>query len=235
MWKKTTIAVGLTIIAGTGMAAGSGMSSGGPSAQAGATDTGSAKALFQRLDTNNDGVLSQSEAQANAEVAELYSSMNNSASIQSDPQANKNDINTNGVTLNQFEAGMTAANGGAAGPSVSGGQTYTIMKDGSHHMSSQAAKKAHNGMMHDQQRMQQAGQAMHNTSSQMRQNAQDKMSGMQDNANDGMSQAQSNMQHRRNQMHNQMRDEASSMQQSASDRMDEGTRNLPSSDSENKY
>ncbi|WP_423823093.1 hypothetical protein V5738_03880 [Salinisphaera sp. SPP-AMP-43] len=233
MLKKTAIAVGLTMVAGTGMAASGGLSSDGPTAQAAATDTGSAKALFQRLDTNNDGVLSQSEAQANDQVAELYSSMNNSTSIQSDPQANPTDINANGVTLNQFEAGMTAASGGAAGPSVEGGQVYTIMKDGSHRMSSQAAQKAHNGMMHGQQRMQQASQAMQNTSSQMRQNAQNKMSSMQHSAGHDMSQAQSNMQHRRNQMQDQLRDEARGTPQSANDRMNADAQTLPSADNDN--
>lgn len=214
MFKKTAIALGLAMVAGTGMAAGNGMSmNAGASAgttQAGATGSSSLAAEFHKLDANGDGVLSPSEAKANAKVAKLYSSMNTGASIQTDPQAKKSDESTGGVTLNQFEAGMQAASGGSAGPAVSGGQTYTVMRNGSKQLKSQAGSMSNNAMSRSQQSIQSAGQATRNTASQMNSSAQNKMSGMRNSMQNKTSQMRSNIQSQTD----HMRDSAQSMQNS---------------------
>lgn len=220
MFKKTAIAFGLAIVTGSAFAAsgmgalsdasvGAGASAGGT--QAGMSTSGSLAAQFHKLDTNGDGVLSPSEAKADPTVAKLYDSMDNNASIKTDPHAKKGNESPGGITLNQFEAGMQAARGGAAGPAVSGGETYTVMKNGSKRMMPDSDHNAGNAMNRTQQSMQSAGQSMNNTASQMNQSAQDRMSGMQNNMQNGASQNRSNMQSQTDHMRNNA---AQTMQQS---------------------
>lgn len=214
MFKNTAIALGLAMVtgaafAGTGMSATgqAGASTGG--GQASMSSNGSLTAEFHKLDTNNDGVLSPSEAKANPRVAKLYDSMDTNASIKSDPHAKKSDESSAGITLNQFKAGMHAATGGAAGPAVSGGETYTVMKNGTKRVISNSEQKAGNTMKRTQQGMRSAGQSMRNSASQTSQSAQDRMSGMKNNMQNQASQMQSQA--------NGMRNTASqSMQRSGS-------------------
>lgn len=85
-------------------------------------------ALFKQLDANGDGLLSQEEANAVPTLGEAYESFNTHATIQ---QPAKN-AHEDGITLQQFEAGMQAAKrSGAFGPAVSGGEKYWVYPDGS--------------------------------------------------------------------------------------------------------
>ncbi|AWN14721.1 hypothetical protein [Salinisphaera sp. LB1] len=178
MLKKTAIAFGLAIVTGSALAASGMGASGNTGASAGAAQAGSTSsraslaAEFHKLDTNNNGVLSRSEAQANPTVAKLYDSMDTNASIKSDPRAKKSDVSAGGITLKQFEAGMQAAHGGTAGPAVSGGQTYIVMKNGSKRKLPKTTQKAGDAMNGAQQSMQSTGQSMSNTASPMRNNMQ---------------------------------------------------------------
>ena len=99
------------------------------------------------------------EAQANPAVAKLYKSLETDESIKTDPAADNADAAQNGVTLKQFKAGMHAATGGAAGPAVTGGDTYTVMKDGTKKKMESGAAKAKSGMMHAEKDVKQAGSA----------------------------------------------------------------------------
>lgn len=228
MFKKTAIAFGLAIVTGTSFAAIAGTEG---SMQAGmdanTQSSGSVAALFQKLDTNNNGVLSQSEAQANPTVARLYDSMNTGASIKTDPKAEQGADQAGGITMAQFRAGMEAASGGTAGPAVSGGQTYTVMKDGMTHQADNAMSGAKHAMHSTRDSMKAEGEAMHS-----------KMhNGMSRMGND-MSNARSNMSDRADRMgsamHNDMSNARQNMQsqtgmssqsqrmQSGSDAMDNG-------------
>lgn len=85
-------------------------------------------ALFEQLDANGDGLLSRQEAAAVPSIADVYDSLDTRATIQ---QPSKN-AHAAGITLQQFEAGMQAADtSGAFGPAASGGQTYLVYPDGS--------------------------------------------------------------------------------------------------------
>lgn len=197
MFKNTAIVFGLVMVTGSAFAAGSGMGGGMNS-----SGSGSLTAEFHKLDTNGDGVLSPSEAKANDKVSKLYGSMNTNASIKSDPRAKQGDASTGGITLNQFQAGMQAASGGTAGPAVSGGQSYTVMKDGSKRMMSNSAQQAGSTMDRTQQRMQSAGQSMNNTASQMKQSAHDRVSAGQNSMQNDASQMRSDAQTQTDRMRN---------------------------------
>ncbi|MES1926605.1 hypothetical protein [Salinisphaera sp. T31B1] len=111
MLKQITI-VSLVAIAGTALAQGD----------------DSASAMFQRLDSNGDGVISQSEAEADARVSRLYDTLDTRGTIENSAA----NANAEGITQAQFEAGMTAAQrSGAVGPAASGGETYKVYPDGS--------------------------------------------------------------------------------------------------------
>lgn len=198
MFKKTAIALSLAMVAGTGFAqTGAGTDTGASaSANVGGTNAGvststTASAMFKKLDVNGDGVLSATEAKANPQVADLYESMDTNASIKTDPKAGKGDGNVEGVTLDQFKAGIQAAAAGSAGPAVSGGGIYTQMRDGTMKKTGEAKSKLQGAMggasntgasttnsmsskMQDKKRM--MSDKMHSTST----NASNKMSGMKD-------------------------------------------------------
>jgi len=83
--------------------------------------------LFERLDTDSDGMLSQAEADANPRVSELYESLDTSNTLEEHARNSQP-----GISPDQFEAGMTAADSsGAVGPAASGGETYKVYPDGS--------------------------------------------------------------------------------------------------------
>ncbi|MGN8197588.1 hypothetical protein ACS8Y6_02725 [Salinisphaera sp. RV14] len=177
MLNKTAIVFGLAMVTSSAFAASGMGASGNTGASAGAAQAGTSSrvslaAEFHKLDTNNNGVLSRSEAQANPTVAKRYDSMDTNASIKSDPRARKSDVSAGGITLKQFEAGMQAAHGGTVGPAVSGGETYIVMKNGSKRKLPKTTQKAGNAMNGTRQSMQSAGQSMSNTASQMRNNMQ---------------------------------------------------------------
>ena len=96
MFNKTAIAFGLAIVAGTAVAAptdsmdtsananvSANASTAGMNASAGAGHDMAAH--FKKLDTDGNGVLSMSEAQANPTVAKLYESLKTNESIKTDP------------------------------------------------------------------------------------------------------------------------------------------------------
>lgn len=92
------------------------------------TGATSLPALFKQLDANGDGLLSRQEAAAVPSIANAYDSFDTQSTIQQ-PDDNAHPA---GITLQQFQAGMQAANrSGAFGPAVSGGQTYLQYPDGS--------------------------------------------------------------------------------------------------------
>lgn len=132
MFKKTAIALGLVIAAGSAAAA-QDHSQGAEHANENAMH-GQVTALFQKLDTNNDKVISKQEAQADPRVAKLYSKLMTNDSIKTDPAAEPSDTQPGGITLNQLQSGMEAASGGTVGEAVSGGETYTVKEDGSKKM-----------------------------------------------------------------------------------------------------
>jgi len=153
MFKKTAIALSLAMVAGTGFAQTDTSTDTGASASvnAGGTNAGiststTASAMFKKLDVNGDGVLSATEAKANSQVADLYESMDTNASIKTDPTAGKGDGNVEGVTLDQFKAGIQAAAAGSAGPAVSGGGIYTLMRDGTMKKTGEAKSKLQGAM-----------------------------------------------------------------------------------------
>ncbi|GAB3680647.1 hypothetical protein [Salinisphaera aquimarina] len=134
MFKKTAIALGLVMAAGTGMAAQthSGVDA-GTSASANvagqSVNTSASTALrtqFSALDTDGNGMLSRSEAAQSPQLSKMYDSLDTSQTIEGGAQSG-------GLTLDQLQAGLQAqaSGSGAVGPAVSGGETYTLMKDGS--------------------------------------------------------------------------------------------------------
>ena len=83
--------------------------------------------LFERLDSDGDGMLSQAEAQANPRVSELYESLDTSNTLEEHARNSQP-----GISRDQFEAGMAAAEtSGAVGPAAAGGETYKVYPDGS--------------------------------------------------------------------------------------------------------
>ncbi len=134
MFKKTAIALSLAMVAGTGFAAQNGTSAGmNGSASVGAgganaSMNSSASAEFRALDTNGDGVISRTEASKSPALAKAYDSFDTSGTIE-DKAKNGG---AGGITPEQFQAGMQAAHSksGVVGDAVSGGETYTMMKDG---------------------------------------------------------------------------------------------------------
>ena len=82
---------------------------------------------FAELDRNDDGLLSQSEAEADPTVGAAYESFDTTGTIEDSAQ----NARPGGITVEQFEAGMqAAASSGAIGPAVSGGETYKVYPDG---------------------------------------------------------------------------------------------------------
>ena len=137
MMKKTAIALGLAMATSAGFAA-QGNTSAGVGVNAGVNAAGNraqvnsdaaASTQFSALDRNGDGVLSRAEASASDTVADLYDSLDTSDTIEQDASQGT----PNGITREQFQAGMQArgSGSGSVGPAVSGGETYTIMRDGS--------------------------------------------------------------------------------------------------------
>jgi hypothetical protein len=82
---------------------------------------------FAELDANNDGLLSQAEAEADPTVGAAYESFDTTNTIEDRAR----NARPGGITVQQFEAGMqAAATSGAIGPPVSGGETYLVYPDG---------------------------------------------------------------------------------------------------------
>lgn len=131
MFSKTVIALGLAIVAGSGVAAAQSSMQGSDKRNVGAdsrtqVSDSALRTRFEALDTDGDGVLSRSEAADSAEVAEIYDSLDTSATIED----RESESSPDGVTFDQFQAGMQARGAGVVGPAVSGGETYIIMRDG---------------------------------------------------------------------------------------------------------
>jgi hypothetical protein len=148
MMKKTAIALGLAMVTGAGFAA-QGNTSTGVGVNAGVNAAGNqarvdanaaADTQFNALDRNGDGVLSRAEASASETVADLYESLDTSETIEADAKQGT----PNGITREQFEAGMQArsSGSGSVGPAVSGGETYTIMRDGTRKLKTEAGNTA---------------------------------------------------------------------------------------------
>lgn len=144
MMKKTAIALGLAMVSGLGIAAqnGSGASAQVDAGQGGASINAEAaiNTQFDALDTNGDGRLSRAEAQSSSRVSALYDSMDTAGTIEDRAEQSA----TDGITRDQFQAGMQAAasGSGSIGPAVSGGETYTMMRDGSRKLKEDAAGAA---------------------------------------------------------------------------------------------
>ncbi|MES1929798.1 hypothetical protein SADO_11089 [Salinisphaera dokdonensis CL-ES53] len=148
MMKKTAIALGLAMVTGAGMAA-QGSTATGVGVDAGVNAVGnqarvntsaSANTQFNALDRNGDGVLSRAEASANESVSALYDSLDTSETIEDRAKEGT----PHGITREQFEAGLQAqsSGSGSVGPAVSGGETYTIMRDGSRKLKESAGNTA---------------------------------------------------------------------------------------------
>lgn len=195
MFKKTAIALGLAMVAGTGMAAQGTMNTNtkasvGASAAGQHASTSSDAALrtrFNALDSDGDGVISRSEAADSEQLADMYDSLNTSETIEDRAK----ESNPNGLTFDQFQAGMQAyeSGSGTVGPAVSGGQTYTIMRDGTRKMkdsagsaSSSMKQRATDAMSS----MENRGQSMKNGATQrggdMRDATSDRVNSMKDAA-----------------------------------------------------
>ncbi|WP_348766028.1 hypothetical protein [uncultured Salinisphaera sp.] len=144
MMKKTAIALGLAMVSSLGIAAQNGAAA---SAHANASQSGAGidaeaaiNTQFDALDTNGDGVLSRAEAEANPRVSALYDSMDTADTIEDRDKQSMPD----GISREQFQAGMQAASSGSGsfGPAVSGGETYTIMRDGTRQLKQGASNAA---------------------------------------------------------------------------------------------
>lgn len=112
MFRKTAITFGLAMIAGTGLAAQSGqdisantdadISTGG--ARIG-VDTGiSLKSRFDALDSDDNGVISRSDASGNARLQSMFDSLDTGGSIEKDAKS----AGAEGISYEQFKAGMQA-------------------------------------------------------------------------------------------------------------------------------
>lgn len=130
MLNKTAMIIGLALVAGTGLTAENTMSheqmSGdsmghdkmghdamgsdkmghdGMAHDAMAVgDPMSMRAPFDALDSNGDGAISRSEANANAQLASMYDSLDTGATI----EKRARQVNPAGLTRNQFETGRQA-------------------------------------------------------------------------------------------------------------------------------
>lgn len=123
MFRKTAIALGLSMAAGTGFAA-DGSAAG---INIGINSEMPVAAQFNVLDRNGDGAISRIEAQASPELSAVYGSFNTSETIEDEARQ----PGINGITRAQFRAGLEALGEGVVGPAASGGGTYILMEDGS--------------------------------------------------------------------------------------------------------
>lgn len=182
MFKKTAVALVLAMVAGAGFAgqgsmgmnAGNSTSTNAVGHSTGADTDRALGTQFRALDSNGDGAISRSEAASNPQLARMYDSLDTSATIEDRAKQST----PSGLTFDQFKAGMqaNASGSGALGPSVSGGETYILMKDGSKRLKSGSSRMnsgtgqgmsnmnrsnmngAASGMQHDGQSMQHQGQ-----------------------------------------------------------------------------
>lgn len=148
MMTRTAIALGLAIAASTGFAAQGnsgadvGVNAGVNAAggQASVDAGGAADTRFSALDRNGDGVLSRAEASASQAVSHIYDSLDTSNTIED----SAGQRTPQGITREQFQAGMQARSSasGSVGPAVSGGETYTIMRDGTRKLKENAGNTA---------------------------------------------------------------------------------------------
>lgn len=123
MFKKMTLAIGLSLVAGGAVAATSGTND----INIGADSQLPVAAQFDMLDQNSDGVISRAEAQASTELSALYDTFDTSATLE---QGARQPGHPSGITQAQFAAGLQAMGAGVIGPAVSGGETYIILGDG---------------------------------------------------------------------------------------------------------
>ncbi|MFC3105229.1 hypothetical protein [Salinisphaera aquimarina] len=120
MFKNSLTVLALALLAGSGFAT-----------QAAAADDASTDlaARFAQLDSNGDGLLSRTEAEADSTLSDMYDSLDTSPTIEDSATNAK----PGGITLDQFESGMEAAqSGGTVGPAASGGETFKVYPDGTH-------------------------------------------------------------------------------------------------------
>lgn len=123
MFKKMTLAIGLSMVAGGAVAA----TTGNNDVNIGADSQLPVAAQFDMLDQNSDGVISRAEARASSELSALYDTFDTSATLEQQArQADRPD----GLTKAQFSAGVQAMDSGVVGPAVSGGETYIVLGDG---------------------------------------------------------------------------------------------------------
>ena len=167
----------------------------------------SLKQQFSALDANGDGRISRQEASANPQMNSLYDSLDTNSTMRK-----KSDQAASGISFDQYEAGMQAAShGGVVGPAVSGGETYTLMKDGSRSMQN-SANSAMSGMQNkaDQSmsNMQGQGQSMQNGMSSQGQRMQNGMNNMQSQGQN----VENGMRSRGQSMQNGMQSQGQSMQ-----------------------
>lgn len=229
MMKHTAIALGLAMATSVGLAAqGNTSAQVGVNAGAGASggtariDTdAAAQTRFDALDRNGDGLLSRAEASASDTVSRLYESLNTRDTIENEAKKAR----PAGITRAQFQAGMQArqSGSGSVGPAVSGGQTYTLMRDGTRKLKDAAsatqsrsadavngAVTGVTGAADTGARTQTRADAGTEAATQ-RQRAQDKARSLQDRARGGVGQARSEAEIQRD----RARDDASRMQERA--------------------
>lgn len=196
MFKKTAIALSLAMVAGTGIAQAGTDANTDMSASASAGDTSaslsansSLAAKFKQLDSNHDGMLSRSEAMADPKVGKLYGSLDTDSTIE---KGKSDAAKSGGISQDQFTSGMQAAmKGGVVGPAVSGGGTYTEMRDGTQKKADgmkskmksamgDASGKTGDAMGSMSDKMHNGGKMMSNKMHSSANSASDKMSGMKD-------------------------------------------------------
>lgn len=133
MFKKSAIALGLAMVAGSGMAAqgttgvnaDTGVSAQAGGAVAGADTSSALKTQFKALDSNGDGMLSRSEANANSRISKIYDSLDTSETIEAGAEQSAG----GGISFEQFESGLQAqssASGGVVGDAVSKGEPRVV-------------------------------------------------------------------------------------------------------------
>jgi len=227
--KQTALALGLAMATSVGFAApGNTTAQVGVDAGANAADNkaridtdASAQTQFNALDRNGDGVLSRAEASASDTVSQLYDSLDTRETIEHDAKQGMPD----GITREQFQAGIQARESGSGsfGPAVSGGETYTIMRDGSRKLketASQAQSQAGNAVTGavnavsgtaNTRSSANAGAEAGGEAAVQRQRSHDKARSMQDRARGGAEQARSEAEMQRDRAH----DKATSLQERA--------------------